>query len=131
MKAIAISISVLVLGGFTWWKATGGLEGFLDRQYRKGMNESGAEKARQAEVIDAHKTSIRHKDLIMRSQKCGCFHCLAIFEPSEIMAWTNTSEPEAKHTALCPECGIDSVIGSESGYPINKDFLTSMQQHWF
>ena len=34
-------------------------------------------------------------------------------------------------TALCPRCGIDAVIGSESGYPVTKRFLERMQAQWF
>ena len=131
MKVIVITLIVLVLGGSIWWNTNGGLEGFLDRQHKKGMDESGEEKARQADVVGAHKTSIRNKESIMKSSECGCFHCLAIFPPSRIKEWTDTSEPELRHTALCPECGIDSVIGSDSGYSINKDFLSAMQKHWF
>ena len=72
-----------------------------------------------------------HKKSIGKSAECGCFHCLAIFPPQDISEWTDTSETEPRHTALCPKCGIDSVIGSDSGYPITKEFLSSMQQHWF
>jgi len=32
---------------------------------------------------------------------------------------------------MCPECGIDSVIGSDSGYPITRDFLKRMCDYWF
>lgn len=95
------------------------------------MDESGADKVMQADVIAAHKTSIFHKDSIIDGSQCGCFHCLATFEPAEITEWTDTAEPDARHTALCPTCGIDSVIGSQSGYPITKEFLTAMQRHWF
>jgi len=28
-------------------------------------------------------------------------------------------------------CGIDSVIGSASGYPITTEFLESMNRRWF
>jgi hypothetical protein len=38
---------------------------------------------------------------------------------------------EGDGTALSPECGIDSVIGSASGYPVTLDFLRRMQEHWF
>jgi len=34
-------------------------------------------------------------------------------------------------TALCPRCGIDSVIGSASGYPITADFLLMMRKYYF
>jgi len=34
--------------------------------------------------------------------------------------------------AICPYCGIDAVIGSESGFPIDDpDFLKEMNEHWF
>ncbi|WP_353464084.1 hypothetical protein [Sphingomonas faeni] len=35
-------------------------------------------------------------------------------------------------TALCPECGIDAVIGSATGYPVNDlVFLKAMNEEWF
>ena len=34
-------------------------------------------------------------------------------------------------TALCPYCGIDSIIGESSGYPITAEFLKSMHERWF
>jgi hypothetical protein len=33
--------------------------------------------------------------------------------------------------AFCPYCGIDSVIGSKSGFPITKIFLEAMHKYWF
>jgi hypothetical protein len=38
---------------------------------------------------------------------------------------------ETGQTALCPRCGIDSVLGSASGYPINREFLQKMNEYWF
>lgn len=76
--------------------------------------------------IAAHAFSIRHRESVINSQRCGCFYCLAIFPPDEIQEWTDDGE-----TAMCPECGIDSVIGSDSGYPITPTFLAKMQSHWF
>jgi hypothetical protein len=77
--------------------------------------------------IAAHKHSIRHRQELEASESCGCFYCLAVFEPSSIEVWVD----EGDVTALCPECGIDSVIGSASGFPINRDFLERMKRHWF
>ncbi len=34
-------------------------------------------------------------------------------------------------TAFCPFCGVDSVIGESSGYPITKEFLEKMKEWWF
>ena len=60
---------------------------------------------------------------------CGCIYCLKIFKPSEIDDWT--MEPNGGHTALCPYCNIDSVIGESSGYPITEEFLNKMNEYWF
>jgi hypothetical protein len=56
---------------------------------------------------------------------------LAVFPPSEIEEWVDADEQGIGQTALCPNCGIDSVIGSKSGYPTTKEFLQAMGEHWF
>ncbi len=78
------------------------------------------------DIIKAHKHSTDHRDEIHASELCGCFHCLNIFPPEKIYDWIDEGE-----CAMCPECGIDSVIGSASGYPITRDFMESMCDHWF
>ena len=78
----------------------------------------------------AHKKSIRHRIEVENSEICGCFSCLQSFPPMDITNWTDG--PEIEHqTALCPYCGIDSVIGSKSGFEITQDFLSNMQKAWF
>lgn len=74
----------------------------------------------------AHKHCTKHRAEIEASAICGCFYCLRTFPPTPITEWTDDSQ-----TALCPKCGIDSVIGSASGYPITPEFLQSMHDHWF
>jgi hypothetical protein len=85
---------------------------------------------RQMEIIAADKHSISHRSEILTSEVCGCFYCLAIFPPSEIKEWVDAIDGIGQ-TALCPKCGIDSVIGSNSGYPIGTEFLAQMRKHWF
>jgi hypothetical protein len=79
-------------------------------------------------VIRAHKHGHRNRDEILRSQVCGWFYCLRVFPPSRIDDWV---EDKPIITALCPACGIDSVIGSASGFPITADFLEQMRAYWF
>lgn len=87
--------------------------------------------------VDAvHRHSIRHRAEIQASERCGCFYCLATFAPSEIVEWTDCSPDgpdgsESCETALCPNCGIDSVIGSASGAPTTPEFLARMEARWF
>ena len=74
----------------------------------------------------AHKHCFQHRSELEASAVCGCFYCLAIFPLDEVAEWTDD-----ENTALCPKCGIDSVIGSASEYPITTEFLQRMNQHWF
>jgi hypothetical protein len=76
--------------------------------------------------ISAHEWSSYHRETLRESYVCGCFYCLDVFPPNEIGDWTDDDD-----TALCPKSGIDSVIGSVSGYPIEREFLKKMHDHWF
>jgi hypothetical protein len=84
----------------------------------------------EPDYIRAHKNCFHNRDEILKSHLCGCFYCLRTFAPTEILEWVDKVEGVAQ-TALCPMCGIDSVIGSASGFPITVDFLKRMNQHWF
>lgn len=81
--------------------------------------------------ISAHQHSIRHHDIVMHSDVCGCFYCCRIFPPSQIGEWVKDGENSADRTALCPFCGIDSVIGSAAVVPLTADPLNRMKRHWF
>jgi len=82
------------------------------------------------DIIRAHRHSSRHRDEVLASAQCGCFYCCAVFAPSEITKWIDDWEGVGQ-TAMCPHCGIDSVIGDESGYPVTRVFLAEMKAHWF
>ncbi len=79
----------------------------------------------------AHRASIYHRQAIEQSRQCGCFYCLKLFGPEKVCAWTDRHRPHAEHTALCPYCGVDSVIGDASGLEITEAFLDDMNRHWF
>ena len=85
-------------------------------------------KEKNNSLVVAHGFSINNKEMLKKVNKCGCFYCLNIFHPSEIEEWLDC---DIGYTALCPYCGIDSVIGESSGYPITKEFLKKMQDKWF
>jgi hypothetical protein len=92
----------------------------------------------EPDVDAAHRHSIRHRGEIEASGACGCFYCLAVFPPSEVREWidwpadTPAAQENARgQTALCPRCGIDSVIGDASGYPVTPGFLGRMEARWF
>lgn len=74
----------------------------------------------------AHPASSYHRDQLAASTQAGCFHCGAMFAPSMIARWI-----DGDITALCPRCGIDSVIGDAAGFPIDRELLARMQAMWF
>lgn len=76
--------------------------------------------------VRAHEQCSNHRAEVEASEACGCFYCLEVFPPTEIGSWWDDGQ-----TAVCPRCGIDSVIGSASGFPITVEFLRAMHAHWF
>lgn len=75
----------------------------------------------------AHVLCNLNKSSLKKSTKCGCFFCLKIFEYDEIKEWIDSNE----NTALCPYCGIDSVIPESDFYQLDRDFLQQMYRYWF
>jgi len=80
--------------------------------------------------VGAHKVSANHRSQLQASAIAGCFYCTPVFSPSDIQVWID-EVGGVKTTALCPYCGIDSVIGSASGFPITPEFLRQMRDYWF
>jgi len=99
-----------------------------------GIMATGIEAlALEPDHITAHQHCHHHRQEVLSSKWSGCFHCLSIYTPDEIWHddWIDENTSGVGQTARCPVCGIDSVIGSKSGYPITKDFLAKMERKWF
>ncbi len=79
-----------------------------------------------ADVRGAHAHSSNHRAEVLASRTCGCFYCCSVFPPNEIAEWVDRGT-----TALCPRCGIDSIIGDRSGYDVSAPFLEKMKAYWF
>lgn len=83
----------------------------------------------ESAIVSAHsEAATANRVSIEASETCGCFYCGDIFPAREVGEWVWDREGD---TALCPHCGIDSVIGDASGYPVDKPFLAAMNQYWF
>jgi hypothetical protein len=80
------------------------------------------------ELKSAHKFSRFNKKAIQESEEIACFYCCKRLIPSDIKEWCDKLENEA--TALCPICGIDSLIPSSS-LKVTNNFLKEMQDYWF
>ena len=70
-----------------------------------------------------HKKSKNHRKELDSSEFGGCFYCRQFFDPKEIVEWVDKDK-----TALCPKCGIDSVLPMNSK---NSALLVEMSDYWF
>ncbi|MBS7565764.1 hypothetical protein KHS38_15250 [Mucilaginibacter sp. Bleaf8] len=96
----------------------------------KASDNTGSLPSNMASFENAHRHSIFNKRAVQDSLTCGCFYCLQVFAPKEINEWVE-EDNDKTGTALCPYCGVDAVLGSASGYPVdNISFLTSMHERW-
>ena len=48
------------------------------------------------------------------------------FSSKKITEWWDDD-----NTAVCPHCGIDSIIGESSGFKITEMLLSEMHKRWF
>ena len=92
---------------------------WLDRMLGRGA--PGEE-----ELSAARRVSWRHRAQVEAAPRCGCFYCLAVFAPGEIGKWVDEGD-----TAVCPRCGIDSVIPEAAGISLRPALLQAMRRRWF
>jgi len=78
-----------------------------------------------------HHISFRSKHL--KTEKCGCFHCLSIFNSKEldevidgIGGWCDYGE-----TPICPYCGVDSVLFEGKNLKITRKLLYDIELRFF
>jgi len=89
----------------------------------------------RADLESIHAHSTHHRARVLAGKRCGCFYCLSVFAPAEILEWIDPPEfgkglPGT--TALCPHCGIDSVLPDDIvGVPLSTSLLKDMHSHWF
>lgn len=60
-------------------------------------------------------------------KKCGCYYCCRIYEPHLVKSWCD----KAGDTAICPFCGVDSVIPDTPEVPLTEKLLKDQNAFWF
>ena len=65
---------------------------------------------------------------VLSSEKCGCVFCRAVYDAREVADWTNNLEGL---TALCPRCGMATVLPDVLGIPLDYDSLKAMNLYAF
>lgn len=78
----------------------------------------------------AHRLSDHNRASIGKSDRCGCFCCVSVFAPTEVVAWIDRNRKDVGQTALCPRCGIDSVLAA-ADIDFDTSMLAEMKHYWF
>lgn len=78
------------------------------------------------QLIKLHKCAIHNRKDLETSDMCGCFYCKEMFYPGDITEWTDDGE-----TAICPKCGVDSVISNKKDYIVTPEDLKLLNKYYF
>lgn len=73
-------------------------------------------------IEDACKFSAGNRASVAQAVNVGCYFCLRTFAAGEVKEWVDQD-----NTALCPHCGIDSVLPEVT----DTAFLSAAHEHWF
>lgn len=79
----------------------------------------------EQQLIDAHRHTMRNRAEIEASNMCACFDCGKTFPSCVVTAFIDDGQ-----TAMCPHCGMDTVIGDASGISLDENFLKAMRRRW-
>lgn len=61
---------------------------------------------------------------------CGCFYCKSIYPASKVNEWCD-NDGRGDKTALCPKCGIDSVLGDATFVELTPELMELMNMLFF
>lgn len=75
---------------------------------------------------DIYQYSTRHKKSILESPYAGCFFCKTLVPTRDITEWVHEDQ-----TAICPKCGVDSLLPDNQYFPITPELLQIMYEEYF
>ena len=83
---------------------------------------------KQSNLQSLFKASFANEPALSCSFRAGCYYCTSIFSPSEICDWI---DDKPFRTAVCPECGTDSVIPESEEVGLTPMLLKHLQLECF
>lgn len=85
-------------------------------------------KANKDNALDVYKHANNNEIEILQSKRCHCLFCRHSFDSKKIVNWAGN---DGSASAVCPECGMDAVVGDASGYEFTKESLKEVNQAIF
>ena len=83
------------------------------------------------ELHEIHTHCTANRKEVEASSRCACFYCQEVYCASEVYDFIVEPSLDFKETALCPRCGVDTVIGDATGIPFYKELMEKLHQHYF
>jgi len=80
----------------------------------------------QADIEQAISYATTNEEALQLSNQAGCYYCLQIYDAKEVTDFLAT-----ERTALCPKCGIDSVIPDTAPFELTPKNLVKLHAYWF
>ncbi len=74
-----------------------------------------------------YERSFSARNELESSALCGCFGCEQIYDPKLIEEWVNDRGGD---TAICPKCGIDSVVPYDVQLDISQELFLEKLKEW-
>lgn len=69
-----------------------------------------------------------NRESISKSSTCVCYHCLCRFSANAVDNWIEDIKDD---TAICPACGIDSVLGDATGLDLSDAVILQVSKKSF
>lgn len=80
----------------------------------------------ESELKTIHDHSFKNRKEITESTKVTCLFCGKTYGANKIKEWVDDEQ-----TAVCPYCGVDSIVGDKSGYKFSRELLAELHKYWF
>lgn len=65
-------------------------------------------------------------EALRESEQAACYYCMKIYSALEVVEFI----PE-ENTAICPKCGIDSVLPGTCGIEFSEENLNIINDYYF
>ena len=78
---------------------------------------------------DIYKHTKNNELDILRSKNCSCLFCRQTFNARKVSEWTSGKNNQM--SAICPECGMDTLVGDASGYVFGIEDLKEINHEYF
>lgn len=80
----------------------------------------------KSKLEEAIKYATSNREKLKVSKNAACYYCMEVYLASEVIEFC-----DSETTALCPKCGIDSVLPDDSPYEFKIGDLKELNHFWF